>query len=404
MKTILHPNNLLDESLSTSAEFFHLFKLKQFFTRYARRDGKGIPAFNIFQFLFSLVFMKKSLYAMTKEKSLPWGKDTFYRFFAEARINWRRFLLSVGSHIIRDFFSGLTEDCGDRVFILDDSPYYRNRSCRVDLISRCYDHSNQKFYKGFRMLTLGWSDGRSFLPLAFSLLPSPKEENRLFGPGNHDGRTFGGRMRKEAVKQTPEAALSLLDRALGAGVRAGYLLFDSWFATNPFISSVRRSGLHVIAMAKDFNSLHFLAADGKDSTKKMKLGALYERVRSGLGGKDTLGSAIAEIGGGKGSEEVPLPVKIVFVRSRKKGGKRQWFALISTDVSLTGEEIVRIYGKRWSIEVFFKACKSVLKLAREFQTRSYESLIAHTSIVFLRYMMISCEQRRKMDGRTIESL
>ncbi len=33
-----------------------------------------------------------------------------------------------------------------------------------------------------------------------------------------------------------------------------------------------------------------------------------------------------------------------------------------------------IYGKRWSIEVFFEACKSMLRLGKEFQTRSYDSL------------------------------
>ncbi len=404
MNNILHHSGPLDETLSSSAEFFHLFKVKYFFKRSARRDGKGIPDLDILQFLFSLVFMKKSLFAMMKEKSLPWGKDTFYRFLSESRINWRRFLLSVGRQLVNSFFLPLTEEGGDRVFVLDDSSYSRDRSRKVELISRCYDHCGHKFFRGFRMLTLGWSDGRSFLPLAFSLLASSKEENRLFGPGDHDGRTFGGRMRKEAIKQRPEAALSLLDEALGAGIKADYLLFDSWFTTNRFVHSVRRRGVHVIAMAKDFNGLHFLAARGMGEKKKLKLGALYRQIRSGLGGREVLGSVIAEIEDGGGGSEAPLPVKIVFVRNKKTGAKRRWLALISTDTSLPGEEMVRIYGKRWSVEVFFKACKSVLGLSKEFQTRSYDSLIAHTGIVFLRYMMLSFEQRRHEDNRTYGEL
>ena len=51
------------------------------------------------------------------------------------------------------------------------------------------------------------------------------------------------------------------------------------------------------------------------------------------------------------------------------------------------------------VKVFFKACKSVLRLSKEFQTRSYDSMVVHTSIVFLRYMMLSFELRRSEDDR-----
>ena len=56
--------------------------------------------------------------------------------------------------------------------------------------------------------------------------------------------------------------------------------------------------------------------------------------------------------------------------------------ILSTDNALSEDEIIRIYGMRWNIETFFKASKSMLKLGREFQTRSYDSAVAHTAIVF----------------------
>lgn len=43
-----------------------------------------------------------------------------------------------------------------------------------------------------------------------------------------------------------------------------------------------------------------------------------------------------------------IPVKIVFVRNRNK--KSECLYVLSTDISLSDVEIVRIYGKRWSIE------------------------------------------------------
>jgi len=69
--------------------------------------------------------------------------------------------------------------------------------------------------------------------------------------------------------------------------------------------------------------------------------------------------------------------------------KRKWLAILSTDCSLSDEEIVRIYGMRWKIEIFFKFTKSHLNLAKEFQGRSYDMLISHTTIVFFRYIFFS---------------
>ena len=40
------------------------------------------------------------------------------------------------------------------------------------------------------------------------------------------------------------------------------------------------------------------------------------------------------------------------------------------------EEIIRIYGKRWDIEVFFKACKSYLNLVKEYRGISYDAMTA----------------------------
>ncbi len=59
---------------------------------------------------------------------------------------------------------------------------------------------------------------------------------------------------------------------------------------------------------------------------------------------------------------------------RNRNKKSECLYLLSTDTSLNNAEIVRIYGNRWSIECFFKASKSFLKLGSEFQSRSYGEL------------------------------
>lgn len=68
-----------------------------------------------------------------------------------------------------------------------------------------------------------------------------------------------------------------------------------------------------------------------------------------------------------------IPIHVVFVRHRTN--KNEWLAILMTDLTLTVEEVIQIYAMRWDIEVFFKCTKSLLRLQKEFQGRSYDLLI-----------------------------
>ena len=74
--------------------------------------------------------------------------------------------------------------------------------------------------------------------------------------------------------------------------------------------------------------------------------------------------------------------------------------MICTDTTLSEEDIIQTYGKRWDIEVFFKTCKDMLKLEKGCHSLSYDALTAYVSIVFTRYMLIAVETRTNNDGRT----
>lgn len=97
-----------------------------------------------------------------------------------------------------------------------------------------------------------------------------------------------------------------------------------------------------------------------------------------------------------------IDAKIVCVRNR--ANQKDWLALICTDTSLREEEIIRIYGKRWDIEVFFKTCKSFLNLGSEYHGLSYDAITAHVALVFTRYMLLSVGKRNDEDERTLGEL
>lgn len=397
--TSIIPENTAAENKSANfiAKFFKEHKVGQALKQSNFFKQKGFPCKDLLQFLVTLVFMGKNLwhYLDTDAGNAPFQKDAAYRFLNNYYYNWRKFLLLLSSQIIQNRIVPLTDEKRVNVFIIDDSLFSRSRSKAVELLARVYDHVEHKYVRGFRMLTLGWSDGNTFLPLAFSLLSSEKKSNQLQGMNAIDKRTNGYKRRKEAIRKSTEVMLDLLKQAKAYMVPASYLLFDSWFSFPGVIRKVLEQELHIICMLKSVPTVKY-----EYQGQKLTLNKLYATVRKKRGRAKILASIIVGIGQMPNGESAQA--KIVFVRDRR--AKKKWLALLTTDIELSNEEVIRIYGKRWNIEVFFKMSKSYLRLAKEFQGRSYDSMVAHTSIVFIRYIMLALESRNGEDPRTIGNL
>lgn len=351
----------------------------------------GFTCAYLFQLIFCLIFENKNWFRTLESKKstdIP-AKDAVYRFLNRSTYSWRRFLLSLSADSIEKV-SNLTNHERIKVWIIDDSSYDKNRSKSVELLARCFDHASQKmrFYKGFRMLTLGWSDGTTFMPVDFSLLSS---KNSIINKMSDqiDKRSSGYKRRVEALQSAPEQIPTMLQRAMNSGIEASYVLMDTWFTHQPLIKEIKDQGLDVIGMVKELKQRYLIQG------KKCSLSELYRLATPIQGKKGILRSIHTTQANG-------VPVKIVFVRNRNK--KSEWLAILSTDCTLSEQEIIRIYGIRWDIEVFFKTTKSLLKLQKEFQGRSYDSLICHTTIVFARYIVLSWQNRCSTDQRTLGGL
>nr|WP_243734192.1 transposase [Halanaerobium congolense] len=122
-------------------------------------------------------------------------------------------------------------------------------------------------------------------------------------------------------------------------------------------------GYDVIAMAKKTSKVHYLY-----NGEMQPLTKIFRENRKRRGRSRYLLSVEVTIV----KDEQSIPARIVYVRNRNKRNK--YLALITTDMKLTEEEVIRIYGKRWEIEVFFKVCKSYLKLSKECRSLSYDVL------------------------------
>ncbi|MGN1267351.1 MAG: transposase [Dorea sp.] len=350
----------------------------------------GVPAFEVFQFLLLLVFQGKNLFRFlnSKHKDQAVSKNTYYRFLNETSYNWKKFLSLLAAKVTTAF-DRLTRPERVKAFVLDDSIIKRNRSKKVELLAKVYDHVEHKFQKGFTLLTLGWTDGYSFIPVGFNMLSSAKKQNRYQEVSQDiDHRTNGYKVRKESMLSKTEAAVLLIKNALDAGMHADYVLIDTWFTTEPMIRKILELGLDVIGMVKQLKQRYYF--NGRLYT----LPELQKFVNYS-GASNIFGSLHVTTKNG-------IPVKIVFVRNRNK--KSECLYLLSTNTMLSDSEIVRIYGNRWSIECFFKASKSFMKLGTEFQCRSYSAMVSHTTIVFTRYILLEWIRRNQNDERSYGEL
>lgn len=74
---------------------------------------------------------------------------------------------------------------------------------------------------------------------------------------------------------------------------------------------------------------------------------------------------------------------MVFVRWSKK----QWHCFLCTETDLAPEEILNYYARRWAIEVYFGDAKQLLAVGQG-QSECFDALIAWTSIVMVRYILL----------------
>jgi len=377
------------DKLGIFSDYFSSLKVGSMLNRSGIVKTKGASPLELFTIVFNLAFIGKNFFeGVVRNKKVDVGKDAVYNFLNSSTYNWRRFTILLSRKIYR-IIKNLLDDSSEEVLIFDDSTYDRSRSKKVELLSRVYDHSTHKYLKGFRLLTLGWSDGNSFLGIDFALLSSAKKKNRYNEINSDiDKRTCGYQRRKEAITKSTIHLEPMIKRAIEIGIRAKYLVMDSWFSMPSVISTLRQH-IHIICMLKD-HPKWFYEYNGK----KLRLSDLYGKLKKKRGKAKVKASVLVTLPDGN-------KARVIFVPCDKKRG---WLALLSTDITIADDEIIRLYSKRWDIEVFFKMCKQHLKLVKEIQIRSYDGLIGHTSLVMARYNILSLFQRKSVDQRSFGDL
>lgn len=379
-------NNIIFEVIKT-------FKFKTLCCKvgFQKQDGYSASEIMVLMLVLPLMLLKSvnALYKSEFQKVTAMKKDSIYRLKNNEKMPWRPLLLAVTKQF-QKLVNPQKEIASNSAFILDDTTEAKTGR-RIEQISIVHDHvAGKKGHKlGFKNLTLGLFDGKSFTPLDFSLhseQPLKKARHRKEQyQKQRNPKSCGAKRIRECKVDKITNGLNMLKRAIKHGFRAKYVLVDSWFSSKEFILTARESAqesMHVICGVrkdkrnyiyneKSLNAqqlLTVLKQEGKEKRCRKRNTRYFEII-------------VSYEGVGK--------VKLYYCRFPYQ---KEWRLFLSTDTSLSFLSMIEIYSVRWTIEVFFKETKQHLKLGT-CQSRDFDAHIAHITSCYILYTLLAYFRR-----------
>lgn len=372
--------------------FIHLIGLGRLSKQINFKRHSTIPLTAVITWLFEAIFSRRSLYRA--QPSRWFSSRTARNILNDGRINWQKLLCLVAIKMIL-ILTPFIDQRRRLALIVDDTLIERAYSTKTELLAKIYDHDQHRYSTGYRNLTIGWSDGNTFLPVNCALMSTRKKTNLVGSKSSiTDQRTIAGQRRSQAQRKMNEVVLELISQALRLGVTAKYVLFDSWYSSPQMFWHLKELGLESVAMLKRSSKVYYRYRGRNYSIK-----ALYQRLLNSKrpAGQSYLYSSIVEAN----FQGQVFPVKIVFVA--KKGVRNQYLVLASTNTNLTPQQIIQLYSRRWSIETYFKTAKQYLRLNKS-QIQSYDGQVAQITVTAMTYILLAWQEHLNKDDRTLGDL
>jgi SRSO17 transposase len=370
--------------------------MKSILSRAGFNKRSGLPIGEVIFTLSLWLWLKKDSIGMFARDSLQsMGKDVLYDTMNREDLNWRKCHELIAYKAVRSFQTGIK-----KAFVVDDSVVQRFGK-KMPGISSHFDHTTGRHMMGQQVLTLGLSCEDGFVPLDNELFTSQTKVQGLAKPF-HDGRNTVAKRHRVAVQQTkPDMVVSMIRRALRAGIEGQYLLADAWFGSKAMIRLCQETALTAILRMKK-SKLKYRISDttgGKIIKREMDIKALYkESVRKQWkkipGQKYQAKVVDVELNLTQSTKDDAqwIKVRLLFVRgaeqeAKTQAGKHDWAVFLCTDTGLTATEILELYAMRWAIEVYFKEAKQHLGLLKE-QSNHYAAYIASIHLTAIRFCLL----------------
>ena len=374
---------------------FGRFGLSQTLRRLGLEKLQGVSALQLIISLCLFRFNCESIFGMYRKdfhSLVETGKNCYYRMMGRETMDWRILLLRMCVRFFAIFRKEHAEETEQpRCFIIDDTTLEKT-GVSIEGISRVFDHVKHKCVLGFKELILAYFDGRTTIPVDFSLhREKGKEKNCGLSDEEREGQFSKQcdennpdhvRYKELDMKKT-DCAVAMMRRAWKAGLRAAYALCDSWFTIEEFIHAVRSIGdgsMHFLGMGKMDNKRYYVRGFHQNVYEMI---SRYERTEA----KKVPGynSRYFYVNGFLGKEIV----RVFFI---KYGNNQNWNIIITTDMTMNIKKCFETYQIRWSIEVLAKESKQYLGLGR-YQGRDFDGQIADCTLCHMTYIALALDKR-----------
>jgi hypothetical protein len=389
IKTIVDDSDKKVHSIHALYARFTTLKLKK------HLDSFKEKGFSVKATLFDLLIMtitNQSVRMYVAGDSSDAAKDTYYRLKNEPRVDWRMVMFLFVNRFVYLVNQSTTEVSEEpRCLVIDDTSCFK-RGKFIEGISKIFDHVFHRYCLGFKGLIMGYCDSKSFIPVDFSLHNEkgkrpdkpfglkPEELNRQFTKERQPDCPGYTRETERRISKS-ENTIAMIKRALRHRLQVDYILVDSWFMNLGLISYVYTlKSTYLLGMCK-FDDRKYIFK-GKEKSVKQLLDwcKRNKKIKRSRTIKARYAEMIVEYKG--------YTMKLFF----SQFNDRSWNVLITDNRAMTFAEAIKIYTKRWSIEVFFKETKQHLGLGKD-QSRDFDAQIASFTCVFLVYIMVSLRRR-----------
>ena len=182
---------------SLISSFVRLIGLAQLSKKANFRSHSLIDLVSVIVWMIKARFARKSL---LRFEPAAFTSRTGRNVLNDGRINWQKLICLAAVKLISSL-KPVIDHRRRLTLIVDDTLMSRTCFTKTKLLARVYDHNKKQYLTGYRELTVGWSDGNTFLPVDFALMSSKKPKNMIGkGPTILDQRSIAGRRRAQAQR------------------------------------------------------------------------------------------------------------------------------------------------------------------------------------------------------------
>lgn len=318
---------------------------------------------------------------------LLFKRSTMYERLGSGQIEWQTMSTFICVKIALHLFKLRGCDIDDLYLVVDDTIIRRNRSKRLEFSAMIHDHNDNRFYRGFSLLTVGLTDGKIFVPLTFRLLASQNTSKVFNYKPYKDDKSESSRIRNDATSNRFEVLYSMLEMLRDMGVSSSTLLMDSWFGHPSVIQRLNIMGFETITMLKASDTKFKRVFTGDNVTVKELSTELNDKLARGEITRSSSPVVVPVLVEGKGKT---VKGKIIMSRNWAKDSakKKPFIAIFSSRMDLETNETLLNYLFRWQIETNFKFMKSYLYLQDGCEATKFNVCNAHVALVFMRNAVI----------------